>query len=700
MNCIICNTELTKKQTHFCSISCKSEYQRLKPKEIFDETKVYKCTLDGKEFSLGGLRSGALRKYSKNQLSKEFDLNDWEIIDKPNDTSERWNCPHCDWSGKTLNGRDNGGWVGNHLLKVHGIDKVEHVKQFPNDEGLWPYRLTIQIRQTETLLDNNKQIQCQICKKLFRKISNSHLKTHNITEFEYKCKFGKDSLSSNSFRERMSELYYQNDKMQSTLSRSKYEDELVNLFKSWGIEVETNNKQRIKTDLDLFLPKFNIAIEFNGLYYHSELGGGKLKMYHLNKTRLCEENGIHLIHIFEDEWVINRKIVESRLANLVGRSKYIVYARKCEIKELDYQTSSKFLIENHLQGSLTTSKVNLGLYHDNELVSIMTFGRPRQSTGNKNKVAGSWEIQRFCNKIEYSVVGGASKLFKYFESKYNPKQLFSFADRRWTSTLKNSLYDELGLTLTSKGEPNYWYLVEPMKRHHRFNFTKDKIIKKFAHADKNKSEWVNMVDMGFDRIWDCGSLKYEKIYDHADMHIDLSEPKETITTNPIVRKRKRRETNRNIIDVECHICKNSYSIVGIASHFKLNHKLTVDEYVSLHGEYRPSKLNELKIKNNSIGDFNCKICGFECRGEKHLSSHILNVHGLKKIEYVKTIIFDNKIPKCKCGCNKEVGILSYQPYFREYLSGHNSKGENNPMFGREHKKESKIKMSGLRTTRK
>jgi hypothetical protein len=324
----------------------------------------------------------------------------------------------------------------------------------------------------------------------------------------------------------------------------------------------------------------------------------------------------------------------------------------------------------------------------------MTFSKVRNSTGNKIKSENDWELLRFCNKLNFNVIGGASKLLKYFEINFNPNNITSFADRRWTPSFKNSLYDELKFTLTSKGSPNYWYLVEPMKRHHRFNFTKHRIIERFPDADKNESEWQNMVNLGFDRIWDCGSLKYEKRFERNSI-VNKDEPNERSheIINKPKRRRKRKETTRNISDVKCQICRNSYSIVGIASHFIRNHEMTVDEYVSKFGEYRPSKLKELEIKNKSVGDFTCKICGFECRGEKHLSVHVLNQHNLKKLDYVIQYLFNGQIPKCKCGCGIEVGILSYSPYYREFISGHNSRNGLNSMSGRQHSEESKNKMS-------
>jgi len=696
MKCKTCEGELTKKQTAFCSIECKGRFQTSRPKEVFDETKQYKCKIDSKIFSSGAARSGTLKKYSTDVLQKEFDWNDWEIIDKPSNAAEYWNCPHCDWKGKAKNGLDGGGWIGNHLLNIHNINKDVHVQQFPSDNILWPHSLKKIERVNKINESEDNRIQCLECNEWFKKISNTHLKLHKLTEFEYKAKHGHASLSSVSFCKRMSDLYYQNDKMQSKLSRSKYEDELCDLFTSLKVNVLPNHK-KFGFDIDVLLPDNNLAIEFNGLYWHSEYAGGKTDHYHLNKTKSCEKLGIHLIHIFEDEWVHKREIVISRLKNLLGKTENVVYARKCEIREVPYQDAANFLNENHIQGSITTIKARVGLFYETELVSLMTFGLPRNSTGNKIKKVGQWELQRYCNKLNYSVVGGASRLLKYFQETYKPENLYSFADRRWTSTLKDSLYDELGFVLVSKGEPNYWYLVENMKRHHRFNFTKQSILKKFAKSNPDISEWENMIELGFDRIWDCGSLKYEKLFTNDSVEIDLNEPVERIGKKPVQRKRKRKETDRNIADVVCKICENSYSIVGIASHFKLNHGLTVDEYVISHEEYRPQKLKELALLELANGEYDCEICNFGCRNEKHLSSHISKIHKISKQQYVIENVLQGDIPKCKCGCGQNVVILTAKPYFREFVSGHNSSGELNGMFGKKHKKESKEKMSGPRT---
>lgn len=693
--CQFCLKPTKKKINRFCSIECKSKAQSGK-REKPDETKQFRCKLNGKLFDLGVKQSGYLKKYSKSALNKEYDENDWEIIDKEPDLTPKWNCPYCDWICKCNNGKDNSGQVGIHLEKKHGISKEDYVKNYPNDKGLWTHSWTKIERVNKINEHDDNRVQCQECLIWFKKISNSHLKSHGLNEFEYKARYGQDSLSSIAFRKRMSDLYYQNEKMQSKLSRSKYEDELCNFLKELKVNFLPNHK-KFGFDLDIYLPDNNLAIEFNGLYFHSEYAGGKTEFYHVNKTKKCENLGIQLIHIFEDEWVNKKEIVISRLRNILGKTENILYARKCEIKEIDYQIESKFIDENHIQGSLTNAKVKLGLFHQDELVSVMTFGKPRISLGNKDSKEGIWELQRFCNKIGYSVVGGASKLFTYFEKKFNPNKVETFADRRWTSNVKDSLYDELGFIKTKITEPNYWYLVENMKRSSRFAFTKKEILRKFKNANPDLSEWKNMIELGFDRIWDCGSLKYEKIYDKSSLNIDLIEKEETPHIRQIKRRRKRKETTRNIQDVECKICFNSYSIVGIASHFNLNHGLSVEEYVEKYEEYRPLQLQQLKMLEEAGDKFQCRICKINHASEKALNNHIKNIHNLEKLEYIIQEFCNGTQPLCKCGCGEETSIRTCQPYIQEFVSGHNSRGKFNGMFGRKHGRETKEKMSKPRT---
>ena len=262
-------------------------------------------------------------------------------------------------------------------------------------------------------------------------------------------------------------------------------------------------------ELDIYIPDFKIAIEYNGLFWHSEIGGKKYKNYHLNKTNKCNELGIHLIHIFEDEWLYKNEIVKSKLRTILQQNHSIVpiYARKCEIRELDSDICNNFLNLNHIQGC-DKSSIRLGAYYNNELVSIMTFGSFRIALGSTHK-SNSWEMYRFCSSIDKRIIGVGGKLLSYFIKTYMPEHIISYADARWSSNVKN-VYKSLGFKFIKQTSPNYWYLMKNRNvRIYRFNFQKHLLKNMLKLFNPEMTEWQNMQLNGYDRIWDCGNFKYE-----------------------------------------------------------------------------------------------------------------------------------------------------------------------------------------------
>ena len=267
-------------------------------------------------------------------------------------------------------------------------------------------------------------------------------------------------------------------------------------------------------ELDIYIPSKNIAIECNGLFWHGEVGGNKNKNYHLLKTIECESKGIHLIHIFEDEWNNKNLIIKEKLKYIIGNIKPIsVYARKCKIINVSISDKKEFLNQNHIQGN-DTSKIHIGLEWESKLVSAMTFSSKRCFIGYKNKTKNDeeFELCRYTSLSGHSVIGGASKLLSHFIKMYCPKKIISYADRRWTYS-KDNLYEKIGFEKVSDGTPNYWYFGRDgnYRRLHRFGFRKNVLSKRLAIFDSNLTEWENMQLNGWDRIWDCGSLKYEMV---------------------------------------------------------------------------------------------------------------------------------------------------------------------------------------------
>mgnify|MGYP003571250476 CR=1 FL=1 len=284
------------------------------------------------------------------------------------------------------------------------------------------------------------------------------------------------------------------------------EKEVVDFIKSiYNGEIIENTRKLISPlELDIVIPEKKLAIEFNGNYWHSEQSGTD-KNYHLNKTNLCEQKGYQLIHIFQYQWsnLQKQNILKEKLKYLLGIDQKVIYARKCIIKEISTKEKNKFLNENHIQGE-DKSKVKLGLFFENKLVSVMTFVKPRF---NKNY---QWELSRFASLNGYRIVGGASKLLKYFEITYKPKSLITYADRRYS---KGNLYTKLGFNLDHISKPNFvWMKDDHSKILNRLQCFKKNVQKMFDDYDNNLSISENLIKHFFIRIFDCGNLVYIKKY--------------------------------------------------------------------------------------------------------------------------------------------------------------------------------------------
>jgi len=281
---------------------------------------------------------------------------------------------------------------------------------------------------------------------------------------------------------------------------SNEEKDLQNFIKLHVNNVIVNDRSIIRPlELDIYLPDYKIAIEYNGLYWHSEQQG-KDKNYHLNKTKMCEQQGIQLIQIFSDEWLNKSDIVKSVILSKLGMFNKRYYARKCQIMKIDKKISNQFLDKYHLQGK-DNSSYQFGLYDNLELLSVMTFGK--RTIGGSKTV--NFEMIRFCNKSNVQIVGGASKLLKYLIKHYNISYIKTFADLRYSD---GTFYKKIGFKFKHISQPNYFYIIDK-KRHHRVAFQKHKIKDKLQFFDSSLTEYQNMLKNGIDRIWDCGNYVFE-----------------------------------------------------------------------------------------------------------------------------------------------------------------------------------------------
>ena len=444
------------------------------------------------------------KKYEQINGKKWFEEY-FDIIEVDKDVKRK--CNLCEW--ETTDIYNKSGCFTNHIEKTHKITLDDYLTQFPNDIQYHHNYIKRTDREKELLLEENFVI-CQLCNERMKGISNTHLKNkHNISVEDYKLKFPNSKIVSESTSNILSELIKEtNINFQPTWT-SKGETEIKEFIEGLGFEIYKGKNRKLLEgkEIDLIIPELKIAIEYNGLYFHTE-DMGKTSTYHLNKTLACNQLGYKLIHIFEDEWMVNKELVKSKLEHILGVSDGIkIGARKVIVNKISKEDKSYFLDGFHIQGN-DKSDIFYGAYYNNILVGVMTFNSQRNMTKN---IEGEYELSRFSTRQGYVISGLASKILKQFINDFFPSSIISFADRRWTTDGNNNMYTKLGFQLTSILKPTYFYYsskVNRYKRYHKFSFGKNSLKKKYDGIDLSKSESEITKELGYSKIWDCGLFKY------------------------------------------------------------------------------------------------------------------------------------------------------------------------------------------------
>lgn len=248
-------------------------------------------------------------------------------------------------------------------------------------------------------------------------------------------------------------------------ARSQHQDNISKWIESLGFEVENNKFSILKTkELDIYVPEKKLAIEYDGLYWHSNRFIIDPKT-HLYKTLECKEKGIQLLHIYEDEWMEKTEIVKGIIKSKLDVFEKIINTSECTLKEVSENEYKEFLKENYIYG-YRQAAIKLGLYKENELVFCV---------GIENE-----EIVVICSKLDVKIVDGLKPIIE----KYEFKKLYMYIDLRFENDFK-----QLGFKRVSQLAPDYFFIVN-----------KERLTRnEFQERQLNESE--------YDKIFDCGKIK-------------------------------------------------------------------------------------------------------------------------------------------------------------------------------------------------
>ena len=387
----------------------------------------------------------------------------------------------------------------NPLYNPDVIDKRRETN-FKNFDGKW-------FTQTDEMIQSNHEL-----------FLNRHKNIIGETDSTYivSCEDNKCTLCESKAFEIDKNVFVQRSSQSTVIcpiklplmgNASLAETELLDYIKSiYDGEIETGDRSIISPlELDIVIPDKHIAIEFNGVFWHSDFNPRMCKTYHRDKSLKCRDKGYQLLHIWEDDWYNRKDIIKDYIKSKLGLCSKRIYARKCHVREIDAHTARLFVDSNHIQG-YSNATYKIGLFYDDVLVSVMLVGKLRDMMGSKPKER-HYEIYRVVSREDTEVVGGFSKMLKYFERTYNPECIITYGDLCYTL---GNVYLKCGFTDEGLSSPCYSWQINGV-RYHRSNFMKCKLEE--CKKDPSLTEDQVMRSRHAYKVWDAGKIKFVKHYD-------------------------------------------------------------------------------------------------------------------------------------------------------------------------------------------
>lgn len=466
----------------------------------------------------------------REEIYRANSLKKWGTL-HPNQSKEKRDSAKKNWKNNPEKGKQT-------CLERYGVESFSCTKEFKDHQKEWLNSLTeeeknsIHTKATQTRKANGKEIDhkaiweskieeeklslekdllstsdvCELLGGRDRSTVLGWLKKNSIPVLKGRYSF----YISKQDAKRVSEAY----KLHKP-GISESEKEVLDFVKSLykGVILENDKTFLDGKELDIYIPEKRLAIEFNGCYWHSDKAMQDLKSIppkevasyakyrHLEKTKACEEKGVRLIHVFEDDWELKRSIVEDIIKIALDvKVSNIIFARKCELKPLGVSDYRDFLEANHLQG-YSAANIRLGLFFKGQLIECIGFST--KGTHSQNT-----EMVRLCTKIDTVVIGGFSKLLKHS----GVKEFVSYIDR---STFSGKGYFKNNFSIIKENKPVYFYVNlnkgfhfrEPRYLYMRKNIKKLFQQGKLKYWNPEETEEVNMYKNGYARIWNCGTIK-------------------------------------------------------------------------------------------------------------------------------------------------------------------------------------------------
>jgi hypothetical protein len=267
------------------------------------------------------------------------------------------------------------------------------------------------------------------------------------------------------------------------------QNEVFNFIAGLGVQAKLEHKIGNLT-YDIWIPSKNLAIEFNGLKWHSRPDSKKRDV---EKWKNAVKNDVNYLVFFEDEWTRGRNKIESLIRNkLGGLCPVSLRPRQCEIVKVDKQTADKFYELHHYIGK-AVAPTNYGVFFNGELIACCSFKHPSRQSSHP------WELVRMASHGGFRVHGVWSKILQLFIAEHSPASIVSFSDNR---LFDGHAYGQIGFELDGHIAPDYYWVKGDKRRH------KSALRKTDAEKTSGKTETELREAQGYRKIWDLGKKRW------------------------------------------------------------------------------------------------------------------------------------------------------------------------------------------------
>jgi len=526
-----CSFTKVQKEINSYEFNRNNPYKIIDGKDLIAICKITKKEIKDYDNKSGAITTHLLELYPDMELPSHYKRKD--ILYKTfkywyhdhfdfeyRDIKDTVKCKHCAWETEDVN--NVAGSYMNHMINVHNVDVEKHLQEYPEDEIFFKKHKKLNDREIDLKNEDNYVI-CKECEVKLNRITPTHLSKHNMTMEDYRIKHNitnPGDLISKRMNDDIIERRKTTFKPKKIHKRSQGENKIINFLNLYNIKTISNERNLLDGfELDIYLPEYNIGIEFNGVYFHSEHTGNKDREYHKSKTNILESKGVKLIHIFDSDYDKYTEKINRMLLDFIEIDLFKIKNNEYIIDYINENKKNEFIRNNSINISDKSEHCTSSI-KDGEILSILCFDY------KDNKII----INNYINKIGYKIEDDHILMFEEIKRKFKFDQIIGYYNKLWNN-FDGNIFDKFGFIKNKNTDPDFYYIrYNGLDKNILINkdlYSKEYLKERFQDIYSDELSVDELLHQaGYDKIWNSGYIEYvlNPENDGNEYYLNLNKP--------------------------------------------------------------------------------------------------------------------------------------------------------------------------------